>query len=77
MTGVDEAGIVARVARTIADHDANITDLHSDLRPEPESGTPMYTMRLRLRRAAGARRRAAPRTRSSASRPSCGVDLSV
>ncbi len=48
VTGVDEAGIVARVARTVADHGANITDLHSDLRPEPESGTPMYTMRLRL-----------------------------
>ena len=48
VTGVDRGGIVARVARTIAEHDANITDLHSDLRPEPESGTPMYTMRLRL-----------------------------
>jgi glycine cleavage system transcriptional repressor len=48
VTGVDKAGIVARVARTIADHGANITDLHSDLRPEPESGTPMYTLRLRL-----------------------------
>jgi len=48
VTGVDKAGIVARVARTVADHGANITDLHSDLRPEPESGTPMYTMRLRL-----------------------------
>jgi glycine cleavage system transcriptional repressor len=48
VTGVDKAGIVARVARTLADHGANITDLHSDLRPEPESGTPMYTMRLRL-----------------------------
>jgi glycine cleavage system transcriptional repressor len=48
VTGVDKAGIVARVARTVADHGANITDLHSDLRPEPESGTAMYTMRLRL-----------------------------
>ena len=48
VTGVDRAGIVARVARTIADHGANIIDLHSDLRPEPESGTPMYTLRLRL-----------------------------
>jgi glycine cleavage system transcriptional repressor len=48
VTGVDKAGIVARVARTVADHGANITDLHSDLRPEPESGTPMYTLRLRL-----------------------------
>lgn len=48
VTGMDRAGIVARVARTIADHGANITDLHSELRPEPESGTPIYTLRLRL-----------------------------
>jgi glycine cleavage system transcriptional repressor len=48
VTGVDKAGIVARVARTIAEQGASIVDLHSDLRPEPESGTPMYTMRVRL-----------------------------
>jgi glycine cleavage system transcriptional repressor len=48
VTGVDKAGIVARVTRTIAEQGANILDLHSDLRPEPESGTPMYTMRVRL-----------------------------
>jgi glycine cleavage system transcriptional repressor len=48
VTGVDKAGIVARVARTIEEQGANITDLHSDLRPEPESGAPMYTMRVRL-----------------------------
>ena len=48
VTGVDKAGIVARVARTIAEEGANILDLHSDIRPEPESGTPMYMMRVRL-----------------------------
>ena len=48
VTGVDKAGIVARVARTIEEQGANITDLHSDLRREPESGTQMYTMRVRL-----------------------------
>jgi glycine cleavage system transcriptional repressor len=48
VTGVDRAGIVARVARIVADHGGNITDLHSELRPEPESGTPIYTLRLRL-----------------------------
>lgn len=53
VTGVDKAGIVARVARTIADHQANITDLATELRPEPESGTPMYTMRIRLTAAPG------------------------
>ena len=48
VTGVDKAGIVARIARTLADHGANVADLRTELRPEPESGTPMYTMRLRL-----------------------------
>jgi len=46
--GVDKAGIVARVARTIADHGATITDLVSELRPEPNTGTPMYRMRVRM-----------------------------
>jgi glycine cleavage system transcriptional repressor len=49
VTGVDKAGIVARIARTIADHRANVEDLHTELRPEPESGTPIYTMRLLMR----------------------------
>jgi glycine cleavage system transcriptional repressor len=48
VTGVDKAGIVARVARVIEEQGANITDLQSELRPEPQSGTPMYTMRVRL-----------------------------
>jgi glycine cleavage system transcriptional repressor len=48
VTGVDKAGIVARVARTVADLGATVTDLHSELRPEPNSGTPMYTMRMKL-----------------------------
>jgi glycine cleavage system transcriptional repressor len=48
VTGVDKAGIVARVTRAIEEQGANITDLQTDLRPEPESGTPMYTMRVRL-----------------------------
>ena len=49
VTGVDKAGIVARIARTIADQRANVEDLHTELRPEPESGTPIYTMRLLMR----------------------------
>jgi glycine cleavage system transcriptional repressor len=48
VTGVDKAGIVARVARTLADHAINITDLRTESRPEPESGTPIYTMRIRM-----------------------------
>jgi glycine cleavage system transcriptional repressor len=49
VTGVDKAGIVARIARTLADHRVNVEDLHTDLRQEPESGTPIYTMRIRMR----------------------------
>jgi len=46
VTGVDKAGIVARVSRTLADHGVNITALHTQSRPEPESGTPIFTMRI-------------------------------
>ena len=46
--GVDKAGIVARVARTLADHRVNITALQTQSRPGPETGTPMFTMRLRM-----------------------------
>ena len=49
VTGVDKAGIVARIARTLADQRVNVEDLHTELRPEPGSGTPIYTMRILLR----------------------------
>jgi glycine cleavage system transcriptional repressor len=49
VSGVDKAGIVARIARTLADQRVNIEDLRTELRPEPESGTPIYTMRLLMR----------------------------
>jgi glycine cleavage system transcriptional repressor len=49
VTGMDKAGIVAGIARTLADHRVNVEDLHTDLREEPESGTPIYTMRIRMR----------------------------
>jgi glycine cleavage system transcriptional repressor len=58
VTGVDKAGIVARIARTIADHGANVQDLRTELRPEPESGTPIYTMRLAMRLGPGVDERA-------------------
>jgi len=47
-SGVDRAGIVARIARCLADHDANIAEMSTQSRPEPESGTPIYTVRIRL-----------------------------
>lgn len=48
VVGVDKAGIVARVARALSDRGANVVDLRTESRPEPESGTPMFTMRMRL-----------------------------
>jgi glycine cleavage system transcriptional repressor len=48
VTGVDRAGIVARVARALADEGVNITALSTQSRRQPESGTPIYTMRIRM-----------------------------
>jgi glycine cleavage system transcriptional repressor len=48
VTGVDKAGIVARVARTLAERDVNITALQTQSRPEAESGTPLFTMRIQM-----------------------------
>jgi glycine cleavage system transcriptional repressor len=48
VSGVDKAGIVARVARVLADQRVNIVDLSTQSRPEPGSGTPIYTMRIRM-----------------------------
>ncbi len=48
VSGVDKAGIVARVARTLAEHDVNIMALATQSRPEPESGTPIFTMRIQM-----------------------------
>lgn len=47
-TGVDRAGIVAKIARCLADHAVTITEMTTQSRPEPESGTPIYTMRMEL-----------------------------
>jgi glycine cleavage system transcriptional repressor len=46
--GVDRAGIVAKIARCLADHAVTITEMTAQSRPEPESGTPIYTMRMEL-----------------------------
>ena len=44
--GVDKAGIVARLSRCMADHRVNIAQMQTHSRPEPESGTPIYTVRM-------------------------------
>jgi glycine cleavage system transcriptional repressor len=46
--GVDKAGIVAKIARCLADHRVNIAQMLTQSRPEPGTGTPIYTMRLQM-----------------------------
>lgn len=45
-TGVDKAGIVARICRCLADRGVNIADLRSQTRPLPQTGTTIYTMQI-------------------------------
>ncbi|MBI3250171.1 MAG: hypothetical protein HYZ50_27055 [Deltaproteobacteria bacterium] len=47
-TGVDKAGIVARIARCLANCGINISQMETHSRPEPGSGTSIYTMHLRM-----------------------------
>ncbi len=44
--GVDKAGIVAKITRCLADHRINISQMHTQSRPEPGTGTPIFTMRI-------------------------------
>jgi glycine cleavage system transcriptional repressor len=48
VTGVDRAGIVARVARTLERHGVNVVDLKTQARRGAESGTPIFTMQIVL-----------------------------
>jgi glycine cleavage system transcriptional repressor len=47
-TGLDRMGIVYRVSRLLADHGINIADMHTRANPSPESGTPIFTMKILL-----------------------------
>jgi glycine cleavage system transcriptional repressor len=47
-TGVDKAGIVAKVARCLASHNISITQMFTSSRPEPLTGTPIYSMRIAM-----------------------------
>jgi glycine cleavage system transcriptional repressor len=51
--GVDKAGIVAGVSRCLADRGVLITDLRGRISPMPESGTPLYTLTVRMNVPAG------------------------
>ena len=52
--GVDKAGIVARICRCLADRRINILRLQSRSHPQPETGTPIYDLRIQLDVPAGA-----------------------
>jgi glycine cleavage system transcriptional repressor len=47
--GIDKAGIVAGVSRTLAQHGIDIIDLRGRITPVPQSGTPLYTLSIRMR----------------------------
>lgn len=46
--GFDKAGIVAKLARCLADHRINIAEMETHSRREPESGAPIYTVELEM-----------------------------
>ncbi len=46
--GIDQAGIVYKVSRFLADNNLNIVDLVSRLTPSPNSGTSFYVMDIHI-----------------------------
>lgn len=44
--GLDRMGIVYHISRLLADKHINIIDLHTKTTPSPESGTPLFTMKM-------------------------------
>jgi len=46
--GLDQAGIVYKMCRYLADHQINITHFESRSVPSPQTGAPMYTIRLEI-----------------------------
>lgn len=47
-TGVDKAGLVARIARCLASQGISIVKMVTHSRPEPGSGTAIYTMQIEM-----------------------------
>lgn len=47
--GLDQAGIVYRISRYLADQQVNIESLTSTVRPSPESGADLYSMEIMVR----------------------------
>ena len=46
--GIDKAGIVAKLSRCLADHRVNIAQMQTQSHREPESGAPVYTVRIAM-----------------------------
>ena len=46
--GLDQAGIVYKISRYLADHQLNIVDLKSTVKATPESGTALYLMDIHI-----------------------------
>lgn len=51
--GLDQAGIVFKTSKFLADRDINILHLNSSSKPSPESGAPLYTMDILIKVPAG------------------------
>lgn len=47
-TGMDRMGIVYHVSRLLAEQGINIIDMQTKTTPSPESGTPIFTMKIVL-----------------------------
>ncbi len=47
-TGMDRMGIVYNVSRLLADEGINIADMHTKITPSPETGSPVFSMRVEL-----------------------------
>ncbi|MGD0626140.1 MAG: hypothetical protein ABSB32_15655 [Thermodesulfobacteriota bacterium] len=47
-TGLDRMGIVYHVSQLLAHQGINIADMHTKISPTPESGTPLFTMKILL-----------------------------
>lgn len=46
--GLDQAGIVYKVSRFLADHKINISHLNSEVRLSPQSGAALYSMTIQV-----------------------------
>ena len=46
--GLDQAGIVYKMSRFLADNQVNISHLNSEVRSSPESGADLYTMTIQV-----------------------------